>query len=405
MTNTMRPGMANRFLFIVNLAVLAGVGVAHGGWSTQFGPTGLVQMGYVTAAVEYEGDLVVAGFFNTAGGDTVNHIARWDGERWRPLGAGLWGVECLAVHAGRLIAGGKFKPEGGVRFYGLSYWDGESWQRLSDQLEGEVHALVSYRGDLIVGGRFTIHGETPISYIARWYDGSWLPLGQGVARGGRTRVEALEVHADELIVGGVFGQAGQVETFHIARWDGRQWHAFGDGADDAVYALRSSGDHLYAAGIFQMMSGDSASCIADWDGVSWSPLGDGIRMKSPDLPVVNALEIWRGELVVAGKFDMAGGLTAGSIATWDGSEWRSRPPGFDAETRPVKVQEVLDLTVCNERLVAGGKMQGGAGFLVNNLGLWDGGHWDPLIAGQGVESGVGEMKYLGAASCCRVPAL
>ena len=37
------------------------------------------------------GDLVVGGWFTTAGGTAANSIARWDGTSWSPLGSGMDG--------------------------------------------------------------------------------------------------------------------------------------------------------------------------------------------------------------------------------------------------------------------------------------------------------------------------
>jgi len=386
--------MTHRFIYLLIIAAMTVANTARAGWSPQFGPTGFSQDGYVAAAVEFEGDLVVAGFFNIAGRDSARFIARWNGERWRPLGKGLLGVECLAVHDGRLYAGGKLTTENDDSAHGVACWDGDAWQPCSDLLDGEVHALASYRGELVVGGRFVIRGVTPIRHLARWNGEAWSPLGSGVSRGGRTRVEALEVHEDELVVAGIFGRAGQVETFHIARWDGRHWRSFGSGADDVVSGLRSSGSLLYAAGDFRTISGDSAAYVAVWDGDAWSPLGGGIRNTSSKVPAVNDLEVWRGELVVAGKFDTAGGLPVGSIATWNGREWRAEPTGFFRDPNIRIQEEVLTLAVHDGRLAAGGEMIGGAGFLVNGLGLWNGLLWDPLVSGQGIAEGVDEMKLL-----------
>ncbi|MCH7592762.1 MAG: hypothetical protein IH989_08295 [Planctomycetes bacterium] len=60
------------------------------------------------------GMLIAGGWFTTAGGTTVNSIARWDGASWSPLGSGMddW-VAALTVYNGELIAGGIFTTAGG----------------------------------------------------------------------------------------------------------------------------------------------------------------------------------------------------------------------------------------------------------------------------------------------------
>ena len=42
----------------------------------------------VHALVVHDGDLVVGGRFTEADGVSVDHIARWDGNRWSPLSDG-----------------------------------------------------------------------------------------------------------------------------------------------------------------------------------------------------------------------------------------------------------------------------------------------------------------------------
>lgn len=60
-------------------------------------------------------DLYAGGEFITAGGVTVNHIAKRDGTSWSPLGSGVnGGVPALTFFNGELYAGGQFTLAGGV---------------------------------------------------------------------------------------------------------------------------------------------------------------------------------------------------------------------------------------------------------------------------------------------------
>jgi hypothetical protein len=64
------------------------------------------------------GDLVAGGSFGFAGGVPANNIARWDGAEWSPLGSGVGGlyqseVRALAVRPdGELVVGGYFATAG-----------------------------------------------------------------------------------------------------------------------------------------------------------------------------------------------------------------------------------------------------------------------------------------------------
>jgi hypothetical protein len=58
-------------------------------------------------------DLYAGGDFMMAGGNWANHIAKWDGSRWRRLGSGLNSpVRALAVSGSVLYAGGYFTTAG-----------------------------------------------------------------------------------------------------------------------------------------------------------------------------------------------------------------------------------------------------------------------------------------------------
>ena len=82
--------------------------------------------------------LYVGGNFIKAGGMngiTAYGIARWDGQSWSPVGAGVNNrVWAMTVHDdGRgpaLYAGGEFTYSSGVHTNCVARWDGVSWSAL-----------------------------------------------------------------------------------------------------------------------------------------------------------------------------------------------------------------------------------------------------------------------------------
>jgi len=97
----------------------------------------------VFALVVYNGDLIAAGRFTSAGGVAANSIARWDGATWRPLGTGMSGqldfncILSLSVYNGELIAAGRFTGLGGAPSTGgIGRWDGTTWRSLGSGLSG-----------------------------------------------------------------------------------------------------------------------------------------------------------------------------------------------------------------------------------------------------------------------------
>ncbi len=77
--------------------------------------------GTVQAMTKYEGRLYIGGYFTFAGSQTARYIAMWDGSDWQPLGEGIGdydqyggGVYALAAFRGDLIVGGWFGTAGGI---------------------------------------------------------------------------------------------------------------------------------------------------------------------------------------------------------------------------------------------------------------------------------------------------
>jgi hypothetical protein len=137
--------------------------------------------------------LYPGGEFTTAGGVTVNNIARWDGNAWRPLSG----------------------PAG----------TGTAYQVQAASVYADVGGPA-----LHVGGDFLRAGGTPVHDVARWNGGGWSalagPTGIGVGPAGLSPdnvfVAALAVWDDgggpALYAGGGFRTAGGLSSRNIARW-------------------------------------------------------------------------------------------------------------------------------------------------------------------------------------------
>src|SRR5512146_916060 len=160
--------MKAAIILICFLTLLPASGLAS------WGALGSGMDGPVYALAVFNGELIAAGEFMEARDVLVNHIARWDGSSWQPLGAGLDGngVYALAVYDGGLIAGGWFHSAGGTALNHIARWDGASWSPLDlgvGAYDGEyVQALAVHDGDLFAGGPFTQAGGQPARYVARW---------------------------------------------------------------------------------------------------------------------------------------------------------------------------------------------------------------------------------------------
>ncbi|MFH1745882.1 MAG: hypothetical protein ABIG44_02445 [Planctomycetota bacterium] len=155
-------------------------------WSDVGGGLGPIAMAANVFALAVYDDgsgpaLYAAGAFSTASGLPVANIARWDGMTWSDVGGGIGAYNVGSVHAlavfddGRgpaLYAGGGFESAGGVPARNLARWDGQRWSALRAGVNSGVNALTVFDDGagpaLYAGGYLTAAGERGSARIARW---------------------------------------------------------------------------------------------------------------------------------------------------------------------------------------------------------------------------------------------
>jgi hypothetical protein len=177
--------VAGTFRYVGNVPAnnIAAFDPATGTWSALGsgleGSVAIAGAGVSSLAVMANGDLVVGGFFTTAGGVAANSIARWNGSTWSTLGTGFLGasglgsVAALAVlPSGDLVAGGFFTTAGGVVANNVARWDGSVWSTLGGGFVGTSALLqalaVLPNGELVVGGNFFLAGGQVSARFARY---------------------------------------------------------------------------------------------------------------------------------------------------------------------------------------------------------------------------------------------
>ncbi len=226
--------------------------------------------------------LYAAGNFTTAGGVTVNRVAKWNpqSQTWSALGSGTVGVNstarCLGVYddgnGDALYIGGDFDQAGGAPASRVAKWNGSTWSALGNGLRDEpVRAMAVFNdggGDaLFVGGQFTLTGDfLAVNRIAKWDGSNWSALRDINTNepGVSDWVRGLNVFDDgtgagpALYVGGDFFEAGANPASKIARWNGSEWSGLESGMDAQVYALQPLDNSLFVGGTFgQSTGGDS----------------------------------------------------------------------------------------------------------------------------------------------------
>ncbi len=261
-------------------------------------------------------------------------------------------------------------------------------------LLGIVNAVAVFDdGDgpqLFIGGDFGSAGSQSAIRIARWNGESWAQVGSGL----NGTVQCLTVYDDgtgpALYAGGYFmaDAAGETSLALVARWSGGIWTPLGEGiAGSHVDALAvfddGAGPKLVAGGVFSEAGGASALSIASWDGTTWSPLTVGIWANIHGGPGwVRSLASFDdgtgSSLFVGGSFLYAGGGQSTNIAKWDGRTWHVLP-GLNGS---VAALAVVAVGGSRPSLFAGGEfIHPVSGPQLNYLARWDGASWNSVGGG------------------------
>lgn len=315
-----------------------------------------------TSTVLANGDLVVGGRIESAGGRVVANVARWDGAAWHGFGTGVEGsVGAIAVlPGGDVVASGSFQYAGDQPLAGIGRWDGARWQPLASGLPFAARALaVLPNGDLV-------SSVSPFGgCMARWDGTAWSPMAQGIP--GEVRCLAVLGNGD-VVAGGVFNWAGAGPALRVARWNGTAWSPMGAGFDAAVNALAALPDGtVVAGGAFNLSGTTPTPRVARWDGSQWQPLGN-------PQTVVQALAVLaNGSIVAAGEF-VSG--QARTVQQWTGSAWTTLGTGMDQDVRALRA-------LPNGGLLAGGPFSVAGGVLADRLAYWSGSAWSGFGSGLG----------------------
>lgn len=359
------------------------------------------------------GTLVVGGLFESAGGIPAKNIGAWDGETWLTLGSGLEGGRVLALStfdedgAGpqpdQLIAGGSFNSSSGVALNGVGRWNGSAWEPMGAGFVGRVESLATFDPDgqgslppgLFAGGTF-VDGAGGLNHIARWDGVVWQPVDEGL----NSDVLAMTAFdPDEagpqparLIVAGEFTFApGAGNAVKIASWDGARWRGLGTGMNDDVYAVSTfdpdgggpAPEQLIAAGRFTAAGGISANRIARWDGATWQALGSGMNGDVRALATLDpdADGPLPPRLIAAGSFTAAGGVAVSNAASWDGSTWSSIGAEFNAVVHALAPFDPDGAGPGAVELIAGGVFTAASDQSGGGLARWAGFNWGAVGTG------------------------
>jgi trimeric autotransporter adhesin len=376
-------------------------------WKTGFGAPGIPEARLTALAVAANGDIYVGGDFDQIGTVEASHIARWDGQEWHALGAGLTmqpagTVRQIVAQGSDVYVVGDFTRAGTQTANNVARWNGTAWQRIGsgvgprhDDWDPYIYALAVSGSDVYVGGIFTRIDGVAANNVARWNGTAWSALGEGIRSidwdgnfDTDGTVYTLALRGTNLYAGGRFSAAGMVEANSIARWNGTAWSALGTGLGDEfgvgdVYAIAFIGSTVFAGGEFISAGGEEANNIAAWNGSTWSALDLGVTDANFRTPV-SALLVRGTDLLVGGAFTVAGGETRGRLARWAPATqtWSDVAPPLANRFDDDAFVEELALAP-DGSLVAAGAFDLAGDLFVSNIAQLRGTAWETLGKGVG----------------------
>jgi len=384
----------------------------------------------VNALAVVGNEVVVGGWFTEAGGEIANYVARFNTQTntWSTLGTGSSNgvsggnfpyVSALAVVGNEVVVGGFFTSAGGVSANYVARFNTQTntWSSLgmfsSNGVNGEVRALAVVGNEVYVGGAFTFAGGVSANYVARFntQTNTWSTLGTGSSNGVNFYVNALAVVGNEVYVGGGFTSAGGVSANRVARFNTQTntWSTLGTGSSNGVSggnfpyvsALAVVGNEVFVGGDFTEAGGVSANNVARFNTQTntWSSLGTGSSNGVSGgflSPAVNALAVVGNEVFVGGNFTEAGGVSANNVARFNTqtNTWSRLGTGSSNGVNG----EVRALAVVGDEVVVGGAFTFAGGVSANRVARFNTqtNTWSTL--GTGSSNGVsgGNFPYVSA---------
>jgi len=193
-----------------------------------------------------------------------------------------------------------------------------------------INCFYKWQGRLYAGGEW---------HIYRFEGNAWTILDDVKQYMAPLSAYSFIEYQGQLIVGGIFDSGsfkGIKEEAHLVAFDGLRFTRF-MGEDTVISqggiinALEIYKGELIVGGNFNAfppLKNRGYKEVVAWDGHHWHTLGQGILGDGNEL--VYDLTVHRGELYVGGIFQQATGAPGNGLAKWDGSNWSNVGNGLEA---------------------------------------------------------------------------
>jgi hypothetical protein len=376
---------------VINHYRTADATVADPTWSTlgtgvNGGAGGFTEVSAI--AIAPNGDVYAGGNFATAGGVTVNSIARWDGTNWYALDSGVsegggfivWVHSIAIAPNGDVYVGGRFATAGGITVNNIARWDGTNWNALGTGVIGSSVRDIAFapNGDVCAGGTFEIASGTTVHNVACWNGTNWYALGSGVLTSWNptgagipsANIDSIAIAPNgNIYVGGNLPDVNNPITgnnlvWGIAYWDGTTWKPLGSGLASRILTIvfAPNGD---------ICTGSTSGEITCWDGTTWNTIvtpngggwGNSIAFAT------------NGDMYIGGLMNVGGNSANYAITRWDGTNFNPLNLGIGGNIHAIAIASNGDVYIgaSGGGILEGDINSGVTGFTpINSIAMWDG---------------------------------
>jgi len=236
-------------------------------------------------AVAPDGSVYAGGAFTREFGgpaNTLNKIARWSPttRKWEAVGAGFNDdvLDILIAPNGDVYASGWFDDlYGGVgnTLLHIARWDGDNWSAVGSPqgADGRIEAMAMTPDGAtlyFVGLFLSAGGVADCNYVGQ-YDVASNTI-SALATGLNARAVGVAVSPSGMVyVTGAFTQASGIAANRIAMWNGAAWYALGEGLNEEGHRVFAPSDHrVVVSGSFTGVGSlESVPYFAIWNGSEW----------------------------------------------------------------------------------------------------------------------------------------
>jgi hypothetical protein len=255
---------------------------------------------------------------------------------------------------------------------------------------------------IILAGLFTEINDTILSKIALYngnrldslYCGIHNPCGAIEPEISAEGVSVAIEFQDNIYAIGNFSLASGVAVNKLTYFDGENWNAI---TNDLVRNGVNNGSRknikvidnkLYMCGLFDSINGISASSVAFYDGINWESFDNIHRIDSGTVNVFNDVHMYNGELYAGGNFcnNLQPERRLCRIAKFENEEWVAVGGGIWSGFGVVN-----QMLIYKDKLIVAGTMSKEAGDPGNNIAAWDGENWDDMGGGL-TYTGIGSIS-------------